>query len=84
MAEKGWSNTNGYPTVELTFEVPGPPRREITKNLFVDTGNPVAAIISPGNMALVKHAEAPDISSNFGPMDGGWTCLIIPELNIHK
>src|SRR5262245_18355425 len=47
---------------------------------LADTGNPCAAVISQANMVKLKHADAPDVTTNFGLLQGGWLELDMPEL----
>jgi len=50
--------------------------------LLADTGNPCALIISSASMTRLKAADAPDIQSNFGLLQGGWLQLAMPELGL--
>jgi hypothetical protein len=51
-------------------------------DLRADTGNPCAAIIGQQAMARLKVADAPDMNTNFGVIQGGWLQLAMPELGL--
>ena len=48
--------------------------------LLVDTGNPCALIIDVATMQSLRWRESVRTHSNFGPLDGGWLHVAIPEL----
>ena len=52
--------------------------------LLADTGNPCAVIISQATMARLKLRAAPGFHSNFGPLEGGWLRLCMPELGLDQ
>jgi hypothetical protein len=52
--------------------------------LLADTGNPCAVIIGKTLMATLKLRAAPDVSSNFGLLEGGWVHLSMPELALDQ
>ena len=53
-------------------------------DLLADTGNPCAIIISPQDMLRLKAADAPDVSTNFGLLQGGWVQLAMPEFGLEQ
>lgn len=48
--------------------------------LLVDTGNPCAIIIESATMQSLRWRESIETGSNFGPLEGGWLRIKIPEL----
>jgi hypothetical protein len=52
--------------------------------LLADTGNPCALIISQTTMARLKQRAAPGVNSNFGPLEGGWIHVNVPELGLDR
>ena len=48
--------------------------------LLADTGNPCAIVVSVAAMSRFKRGDGPDVSTNFGPLNGGWLRVAIPEL----
>jgi hypothetical protein len=50
--------------------------------LLADTANPCALIICRPAMAILKLRTAPDITSNFGLLEGGWLHIYMPELGL--
>jgi hypothetical protein len=48
--------------------------------LLVDTGNPCAIIIDTATMQSLRWRESIRTDSNFGPLEGGWLRIAIPEL----
>lgn len=46
----------------------------------VDTGNPCAIIIDTVTMRSLRWRESIVTDSNFGPLEGGWLRIAIPEL----
>ena len=53
-------------------------------DLLADTGNPCAIIISQANMLRLKQADAPDMSTNFGLLEGGWLNVAMQELGLNS
>ncbi len=53
-----------------------------TKELeaLADTGNPCALIVGTQVMREFNLGLAPRMSTNFGPLDGGWLRVQIPEI----
>jgi len=51
-------------------------------DLLADTGNPCSVIISQEKMLDLKAGDGPDISTNFGLLQGGWLQLAMPELGL--
>src|SRR5437660_12493307 len=56
------------PWISVRLEAPGAPSTEL--DLLADTGNPCAIIISQEQMLRLKIADAPDVSTNFGLLQG--------------
>jgi len=50
--------------------------------LLADTGNPFAIVINQAAMAGLKLKTAPDVSTNFGILQGGWVHLHMPDLGL--
>ena len=50
--------------------------------LLADTGNPFAIVISHAAMANLKLKAALDVETNFGPLQGAWVRLQMPELGL--
>jgi hypothetical protein len=48
--------------------------------LLVDTGNPCAIIMDATTMQSLRWRESVSTDSNFGPLEGGWLRIAIPEL----
>lgn len=49
-------------------------------DVLVDTGNPCAIIIDTATMQSLRWRESVRTDSNFGPLDGGWLRIAIPEI----
>lgn len=47
---------------------------------LVDTGNPCAIIIDSATMRSLRWRESIITDSNFGPLEGGWLRIAMPEL----
>jgi hypothetical protein len=47
---------------------------------LVDTGNPCAIIIDTPTMQSLRWRESMLTESNFGPLEGGWSRIGVPEL----
>lgn len=47
---------------------------------LVDTGNPCAIIVDTGTMQSLRWRESITTDSNFGPLEGCWLRIAIPEL----
>jgi len=56
--------------------------REI--ELLADTGNPCELIVGPEIMRAFKRGDGPDVSTNFGPLEGGWLQIAVPELSLNR
>lgn len=52
--------------------------------LIADTGNPFAIIIDVKGLAEFKHRDGPPFDTNFGPLDGGWLMVAMPELGLNE
>lgn len=48
--------------------------------VLADTGNPCALIVSLQVLQQLNVGLAPGMNTNFGPLDGGWLRVQIPEL----
>jgi hypothetical protein len=53
-------------------------------HLLADTGNPCAIIIGSQQMAALKTGDGPDVTTNFGLLEGGWLQLAMPELGLNQ
>ncbi len=49
-------------------------------SVLADTGNPCALIVSLNVLQQFNIGLAPGMNTNFGPLDGGWLRVQIPEL----
>ncbi len=49
-------------------------------DLLADTGNPCAIIVDTATMQALRWRESIRTDSNFGPLEGGWLRIVIPEL----
>ncbi len=52
--------------------------------LVADTGNPCGIIISQATMVTQRRRAAPKINSNFGPLEGGWLHVNMPEVGLDQ
>ena len=68
------------PWVRLTLVTADGPTREI--DALADTGNPCALIVSREAMNECNLGLAPGMSTNFGPLEGGWLRVQIPEIEL--
>ena len=66
----------------ITVRLAGPDGSIAELELLADTGNPCAIIISQQQMLRLKVADAPDVSTNFGLLQGGWLQLTMPEFGL--
>ena len=66
--------------VRLRLEAPDASIVEL--DLLADTGSPCAVIIGGQSMLRLKVADAPDVSTNFGLLQGGWLRVAMPELGL--
>lgn len=48
--------------------------------MLADTGNPCPLIVGAGALAQFNLGIAPGMKTNFGPLEGGWLRVQIPEL----
>lgn len=55
-----------------------------TVELLADTGNPCAVIIGSGNLGLINLISGIGLTTNFGPMQGGWVQVLIPEIKFDQ
>jgi len=49
-------------------------------DVLADTGNPCALIVSPALLKQFNIGLAPGMSTNFGPLEGAWLRVQIPEI----
>jgi len=68
------------PWIRLRFQALDGTTHEV--EFLADTGNPYALIISQASMAKLKQGDAPDVSTNFGLLIGGWLHAQTPELGL--
>jgi hypothetical protein len=68
------------PWIRLRLAAPSGVTTEM--DLLADTGNPCALIISQHDMRGLKAGDGPDVSTNFGLLQGGWLQLAMPELGL--
>ena len=66
------------PWIRLVLVTADGERREI--EALADTGNPCALIVSPQAIAQFNLGLAPGMESNFGPLEGAWLRVQIPEI----
>ena len=66
----------------ITVRLTAPDGSIAELELLADTGNPCAIVISQQHMLPLKAADAPDVSTNFGVLQGGWLQLAMPELGL--
>ena len=66
--------------VRIRFAAPDGSLHE--RELLADTGSPCAVILGQPDLALLLHAAAPGVNTNFGPLSGGWLQLHTPELGL--
>lgn len=64
----------------LRLELVSASGRVCALDLLVDTGNPCTLIIDTATMESVRWRESIRTGSNFGPLEGGWVRILIPEL----
>ena len=50
--------------------------------LIADTGNPFALVMDAKSVATLHHGEGPAVDTNFGPLDGAWLKLTMPDLRL--
>jgi len=88
MAAKKTQQRNPYkgspqrPWVRLRLQAADGSTQEV--DLLADTGNPCGIIISRAGMLSLKRADAPDVQSNFGLLEGGWLHVSMPELGLDQ
>jgi hypothetical protein len=46
------------------------------------TGNPFALVIDAQSAAALHHGDGPPVETNFGPLEGAWFKLAMPELGL--
>lgn len=50
--------------------------------LLADTGSPCAIIIDAATMQSLRWRESIGTGSNFGPLEGGWLRITIPDIGL--
>ena len=50
--------------------------------LIADTGNPFAIIIDCKALVTFNDGEGPPVDTNFGPLDGAWFKIVMPEMGL--
>lgn len=53
-------------------------------SLLADTGNPCALIVGLEVLGQFNLGLAPGMSTNFGPLEGGWLRVQIPDLDFDE
>jgi hypothetical protein len=66
--------------VRLRFRAPDGATHEV--ECLADTGNPYAVVLSQAMMGLLEQVAAPGVNTNFGPLQGGWLQLSMPEFGL--
>lgn len=70
------------PWVRLVLVAADGTTREI--EALADTGNPCALIVGQAVLRQFNLGLTPGMSTNFGPMDGGWLRVQIPNLPLDE
>jgi hypothetical protein len=70
------------PWIRLDLVAADGTTREI--EVLADTGNPCALIVGTLVMRQFNLGMAPGMSSNFGPLDGGWLRTQMPEIGFDE
>jgi hypothetical protein len=50
--------------------------------LIADSGSPFAIILDEECLAEFKHRDGPPVDTNFGPLDGAWFKISMPEMGL--
>src|SRR5256885_2263751 len=53
-------------------------------DLLADTGNPCAVIVSTETLRQFNLGLTPGMSTNFGPLEGGWLRIRVPEIGFDE
>jgi hypothetical protein len=53
-------------------------------DVLADTGSPCSLIIGEDTMRRFNLGSAPQVNTNFGPLDGGWLQIQIPQLGLDE
>jgi hypothetical protein len=64
----------------LRLELISASGRVLELEVLADTGNPCAIIVDTATMEALRWRESIRTESNFGPLEGGWVRIAIPEL----
>jgi hypothetical protein len=77
-----YKGTPPRPWVRLQLVAPDGTIQEL--ELLADTGNPLPLLVSRGFMSRLKHGSAPDVTTNFGLLEGGWLRVALPDLALDR
>jgi hypothetical protein len=64
----------------LRLDLIGADGRSRQLDLLADTGNPCAIIVDMATMRSLRWRASVGTESNFGPLEGGWLRIAVPEL----
>jgi hypothetical protein len=53
-------------------------------DMLADTGNPFAVVVSAANLARLRSRVAPNVTTNFGALTGGWLRVLIPGIGFNR
>jgi hypothetical protein len=53
-------------------------------DLVADTGNPHGVLLGLSSLRRFRYQVALDTTSNFGPLEGGWLWVTIPQLGFSR
>lgn len=70
------------PWIRLTLIAADGSAQEIA--VLADTGNPCAIIVGADLLSRFNLGLAPGMNTNFGPLDGAWLRIRIPDLNFDE
>jgi hypothetical protein len=88
MTSGSYEQRNAYkgkpsrPWVRIRLLAPDGTFREL--DLVADTGNPSALIIGQAAMTDLTLIPTSTVTSNFGPLAGGWLSVHMPELGVDQ
>ena len=52
--------------------------------LMADTGSPCPVVIGTARMAVLTQGRLADLNTDFGPLQGGWLRVDMPELGLNQ
>ena len=70
------------PWIRVTLIAPDGSSREL--DLLADTGSPFNLVVSNATLQKFQLIGVPGVSSNFGPLNGGWLRIQIPNVGIDE